>query len=263
MKQVIINADDFGMSEAVNYGVIKAYRDGVVSSASIMINQAAAAHAILLLKEVPSLFVGLHVNLTTGSPVSSPDKVPTLVKQDGTYIGSKAFKTHTRAFSYEDAYTETKAQVERFRQLFGYYPAHLDPHSATDDNSAKALLNVAEEYGVHTGVPYKGVFTQSSEQQYRQVECPASPTGRYGEILSRGVEPEDFFKDTFSILKNRDNGKVTELHFPPGYIDQYVIAHSTLTLPRAKDLATLCSASLAGWIKDNAIKLISFGDLKR
>ena len=52
-KKVIINADDFGMSEAYNYGVIKALRDGVASSTTIMINQPAAEHAVSLLKEVP------------------------------------------------------------------------------------------------------------------------------------------------------------------------------------------------------------------
>ena len=124
-KKVIINADDFGMSEAYNYGVIKALRDGVASSTTIMINQPAAEHAVSLLKEVPGTYVGLHVNLTTGSPVSDPDKIPSLVKPNGEYIGSKDFKTHKKQFVYKDCYIETKAQVERFRELFGYYPTHI------------------------------------------------------------------------------------------------------------------------------------------
>lgn len=262
-KKIIINADDFGMSEAFNYGVVKAYKDGVVSSASIMVNQKSAVHAISLLKEVPNLYVGLHINLTTGTPVSNPRDIPTLVKPDGTYIGSKDFKTHKKHFLYKDAYIETKAQVEKYRELFGFYPTHIDPHSAMDDNSAKALLDVAKEYDIHVGVPYQGKFTQPSVDKYLQLEYPADLEGRYGEILNRGVRPEDFFDDEFSILKNKNNGKITELHFHPGYIDQYVLDHSTLTLPRARDLLTLCSASLAGWIKDNDITLVSFGDLKK
>lgn len=68
------------MSEGFNEGAIKALRDGVASSTTIMINQPAAEHAISLLKEVPGVYVGLHVNLTTGSPVSNPEKIPSLVK---------------------------------------------------------------------------------------------------------------------------------------------------------------------------------------
>lgn len=263
VKKVIINADDFGMSEAFNYGVIEGFRQGSVSSTSIMINQVAAAHAVSLLKEVPNLYVSLHVNLTTGSPVSDPKDIPTLVKADGTYIGSKDFKTHKKQFSYEDAYTETKAQVEKFKDMFGFYPTHIEPHSAMDDNSAKALLDVAHEYGVHAGVPYKGSFIQPSSDDYEQLEYPADLSGKYGEIINRGVRPEDFFDDAFDILKNKDNGKVTELHFHPGYVDQYIVDHSTLVLPRVTDLQTLCSRSLAGWLEDNDIQLVSFGDLKK
>ena len=263
VKEIIINADDFGMSRAFNYGVVEAFRNGCVSSTSIMINQEAARHAISLLKEVPDLYVGLHVNLTTGSPVSEPKTVPSLVKPDGTYIGSKDFKTHKKQFSYDDAYTETKAQVNKYKELFGFYPTHIEPHSAMDENSAKALLDVAHEYGIHAGVPYKGHFVQPSENEYEQVEYPADLAGKYGDIINRGVRPEDFFEDAFDILKNKENGKVTELHFHPGFVDQYIVDHSTLVLPRVTDLNTLCSRSLAGWLEDNEIKLTNFGDLKK
>lgn len=260
-KKIIINADDFGMSEAFNYGVIKAYREGVVSSCSIMINQEAAPHAISLLKEVPDLYVGLHVNLTTGNPVSAPAKIPSLVKGDGSFIGSHEFKTHQKTFTYEDALTETQAQIERYRALFGFYPTHIEPHSAMDDNSAKALLDAAQEYGVHADVPYQGRFVQPDPKAYAQLEYPIDDD--YMAVLDRGVTPEDFFSDRFGILKHRDNGLITELHFHPGYLDQYVFDHSTLTLPRVRDLATLCSQSLKGWLQDQDIATVSFGDLKK
>lgn len=260
-KKIIINADDFGMSEAFNYGVIKAYREGVVSSSSIMINQEAAPHAISLLKEVPDLYVGLHVNLTTGNPVSDPQKIPTLTKPDGSFIGSRDFKTHKKTFTYEDALTETKAQIEKYRDLFGFYPTHIEPHSAMDDNSSKALLDAAKEYGIHAAVPYQGHYVQPDASEYAQLEYPVDDN--YMAILDRGVRPEDFFSDRFGILKHRDNGLITELHFHPGYLDQYIFDHSTLTIPRVRDLATLCSQELKGWLVDQDIQPISFGDLKK
>ena len=260
-KKVIINADDFGMSEGFNYGVIKALRDGVASSTTIMINQPAAEHAISLLKEVPGTFVGLHVNLTTGRPVSDPEKIPSLVKPNGDYIGSKDFKTHKKQFVYEDAYTETKAQVERFKDLMGYYPQHIEGHSAMDDQFDKALLDVAKEYGIHTDVMYKGKFVQPSPDKYLQVEEKLTP--KVGEIINRGATPEDFFNDSYDLLKEADNGLVTALHFHPGFVDAYILDHSTLTLPRVRELQALTSDSLKGWLKDHDIEAISYGDLKK
>ncbi|BDR55465.1 ChbG/HpnK family deacetylase [Xylocopilactobacillus apis] len=260
-KKIIVNADDFGMSEAFNYGVIKAFREGIVSSTSIMINQEAASHGISLLKEAPDLYVGLHVNLTTGNPVSDPKEIPSLVKPDGSFIGSKDFKTHKKLFSYKDALKETKAQINRFREMFGFYPTHIEPHSAMDDNSAQALIDCAKEYKIHTAVPLKGEYVQPSPELYEQVESPVNED--YMSILDRGVQPEDFFNDRFGILKNENNGLITELHFHPGFVDQYILDHSTLTLPRVRDNETLCSEELKGWIIDHDIELISFGDLKK
>lgn len=260
-KKVIINADDFGMSEGYNYGVIKAVRDGVVSSTTIMINQFAAPHAVSLLKEVPKVYVGLHVNLTTGKPVSSPKKVPSLVKPNGEYIGSKDFKTHKKQFVYKDCYTETKAQVERFKELLGYYPTHIEPHSAMDDQSNKALIDVAKEYDLHYDVLYQGKFIQPAPEQYLQVEEKINK--KISEIINRGSRPEDFFNDSYDLLKEKDNGLVTALHFHPGFIDAYILDHSTLTIPRVRDLETLCSTALRRWLKNNDLELISYGDLKK
>ena len=154
-KKVIINADDFGMSEAYNYGVIKALRDGVASSTTIMINQPAAEHAVSLLKEVPGTYVGLHVNLTTGSPVSDPDKIPSLVKPNGEYIGSKDFKTHKKQFVYKDCYIETKAQVERFREFLVKLKSNGQEYKRLQSlgGSVKQLLN--RHLGLSTNHNYR------------------------------------------------------------------------------------------------------------
>lgn len=261
VKKVIINADDFGMSEAFNFGVIKALRDGIASSTTIMINQPAAVHAISLLKEVPGTYVGLHVNLTTGSPISNPAKIPSLAKASGNFIGSKNFKNHTAQFNYDDCYTETKAQVERFRELLGYYPTHIEPHSAMDNQSSKALIDVAKEYGLHYNVSYKGKYLQPNPEKYLQVEEKLD--SKVAEIINRGARPEDFFNDSYDLLKEKDNGLVTALHFHPGFLDAYILDHSTLTLPRVRDLETLCSASVKGWLTDHEIETISYGDLKK
>lgn len=94
-----------------------------------------------------------------------------------------------------------------------------------------------------------------------QVEEKLNP--KIAEIINRGARPEDFFNDSYDILKDKDDGLVTALHFHPGFVDSYILDHSTLTLPRVRDLQTLCSKSLKGWLEDHDIQLISYGDLKK
>lgn len=80
-KQLIINADDFGLTSGVNQAVMDCSQQGSVSSATLMVNTAASEEAASLARSNPNLGLGLHFNLTLGRPVSTPVKVPSLVDQ--------------------------------------------------------------------------------------------------------------------------------------------------------------------------------------
>src|SRR5690606_17555925 len=81
--RLIVNADDFGLSQAVNRGVIAAHRDGIVTSASIMVNAPAFEHALELARAHPALDIGVHLTLTELAPVAPPGTVPSLLGDDG------------------------------------------------------------------------------------------------------------------------------------------------------------------------------------
>lgn len=81
--QKIFNADDFGISKGVNAAIVKAHREGILNSASLMINQKYAAEAVKLAKEMPELEMGLHVNLTNEYPAASVQEIPLLVDGQG------------------------------------------------------------------------------------------------------------------------------------------------------------------------------------
>lgn len=81
--QKIFNADDFGISKGVNAAIVKAHREGILNSASLMINQKYAAEAVKLAKEMPELEMGLHVNLTSEYPAASAQEIPLLVDGQG------------------------------------------------------------------------------------------------------------------------------------------------------------------------------------
>ena len=88
-KKLIVVADDFGFSEAYNYGVIKAYKEGVVCALSLMSNMAAVPHAVKLWqRECPAVPQLQHTNIVQYRPVSAPEKVAPLVHEEGLFYRS-------------------------------------------------------------------------------------------------------------------------------------------------------------------------------
>ncbi len=83
MKRLLLSADDFGLSPAVNEGIERAHRDGLLSTASLMVAGAAAADAVARARRLPELRVGLHVVAIEGPAVLPPAEIPLLVDPGG------------------------------------------------------------------------------------------------------------------------------------------------------------------------------------
>ena len=83
MFRRIFNADDFGISHGVNTAIEKAYRDGILNSASLMVNQKYADEAVSMARKMPHLEMGLHLNLTNETPAADAKMIPLLVDQNG------------------------------------------------------------------------------------------------------------------------------------------------------------------------------------
>ncbi|GKU24266.1 PTS cellbiose transporter subunit IIC [Clostridium folliculivorans] len=253
MIDVIINADDFGMSEAFNYGVIKGYKDGVVSSTTLMVNMEAAEHAVSLAKSFPDLFIGQHTNLVLGKPCSNPQEIPSLVDEKGYFWSSSYYRNGSKKFVYEDVKKETIEQMEKFKELLGYYPQHIEGHSVFGEVIEKVFKDIALEYNIHASL-----FSEKLEG-YKETVGP-NDFKVMMDIMSKGISVDNILNDDLNLL-NCD-GKIVELHFHPGYLDQFILDNSTLTLPRCKDLDTLCDGKVVNWFKEQPIRRISFGDLR-
>lgn len=143
--KLIINADDFGFSESINNGIIEAYNEGLISSTTIMINMPYALDAISKWKQNGYHTMGLHINLTQESPVSN--NVETLVDHNNIFHKHRKVENEEVKISYEDAYKEIKAQIEKLKS-YDIKIDHLDYHHNIHLNPAirKALINLALEY---------------------------------------------------------------------------------------------------------------------
>lgn len=129
MRLLIVNADDFGLNEAANAGIIDTHRAGAVTSTTLMANAPAAGAAAELAGAHPALGVGLHFNLTWGSALADPSLVPALVDGAGRFHGREmlARRAMTGQLPQTQVATELAAQWQRLLEL-GIQPTHVDSH---------------------------------------------------------------------------------------------------------------------------------------
>ena len=128
--RLVVNADDFGMSPAISRGILRAHREGIVTSTSLLGNCADLDAARAALAEAPGLGVGVHLALVGGGPVADPASVPSLLAADGRFHGrGTAFIAAwtKRRIDAADVEREFDAQVARVRAA-GIAIDHLDTH---------------------------------------------------------------------------------------------------------------------------------------
>jgi predicted glycoside hydrolase/deacetylase ChbG (UPF0249 family) len=150
--RLIVHADDFGISESVNHGVVDAHRRGIVTSTSVMANGAAFEHAVALAKECPTLDVGVHLTLTEEKPVGAP--AAGLVDANG------RFPPHALQFAARYALgkiplravrVELDAQICRVLER-GLPVSHLDGHQHVHvlPGIAGVVAELARAHGIRT-----------------------------------------------------------------------------------------------------------------
>jgi chitin disaccharide deacetylase len=136
-RRLIVNADDFGLSRSVNEAVVRAHREGILTTTSLMVNEPGFDEAVRLARENPKLGVGLHLTLLMGHSALPPEKIPGLVNSRGEFSNNPVgvgmsyfFKRSLR----EQLRAEIHAQFEKFRatglpldHVNGHLHLHLHP----------------------------------------------------------------------------------------------------------------------------------------
>jgi chitin disaccharide deacetylase len=134
-KYLIVNADDFGQSPGINRGIITAHRDGIVTSASLMVRWPAAAEAADYARRHPSLSVGLHIDLGEQ------------ILRAGEWVPLYSVVPLQEEMAVRD---EISRQLDLFDGLVGHAPTHLDSHQHVHlREPARAIVaEIAERLGV-------------------------------------------------------------------------------------------------------------------
>ncbi|QXJ37243.1 hypothetical protein BV455_00505 [Parageobacillus caldoxylosilyticus] len=240
----IINADDFGYSKGVNYGILEAFQHGVVTSTTMMVNMPGTEHAARLAKENPELGVGIHFVLTCGKPILAD--VPSLVNEDG------EFRKRDVQLLYadpDDIERELTAQLETFLS-FGLTPTHIDSHHHVHEHPCvfPIVQKLAEQYDL----PIRPV---RSEKPHRLRTVDVFISQFYG----RGLTKEYFL----SLFDEVNDGQTVEVMCHPAYIDVPLFTGSSYCSERINELSILTDPYVRKALENCGVKLITYRELKQ
>jgi chitin disaccharide deacetylase len=130
VRRLVVNADDFGRSESINEAVIRAHRDGILTTASLMVNEPACGRAVELARQHPGLGVGLHLTFLCGRSGLPHARIPRLVNERGEFSTSPA-ATGFRYFFLRGLREQLRAEIHeqfaRFRRT-GLVLDHVNGH---------------------------------------------------------------------------------------------------------------------------------------
>jgi hopanoid biosynthesis associated protein HpnK len=272
-RRLIVNADDFGRSRSINEAVIRSHREGILTTASLMVNEEACAEAIELAKQHPTMGVGLHLTLLMGHSALSPREIPGLVNERGEFLDDPVkvgFKYFFRRELREQLRKEIHAQFARFRatglpldHVNGHLHLHLHP------TVFRILMEDAENLGIErmrlTRDPFwMDVPLARGQRLYRamhaMIYCILS--GRAGARLR-----EKKIRHTQRVFGLLQNARVDEAYvlkllpvLPAGESELY--SHPSLDNFKP-EFDAMISPRVKEQVKKLGIELIRYQDLSR
>jgi len=269
-KQLIVNADDYGLSRGVNIGIIEAAERGVVTSASMMVNLDGFDEAVALAQSCPSLSFGLHLNLTNGKPLS---RAPSLTRATGEFFSLPSLITRASLglVRASEVRQECEAQIDRMIAA-GFQPTHLDSHRHVHAHPIlwNAVLDAAESRRVsNVRIPCESLSVNASEWRASLKKVGLLIGSALSRRSAKGNVADHFFGISLqggvsfaarlsALIPDLPLG-TTELMTHPGYLDSTLSQHDDYTWQREEELKVLCSAELRDLLVRHGIELASFG----
>jgi len=288
VKSLIVNADDLGWTEGVNRGILEAFQHGIVTSASLLANGAAFAGGVAAARSAPGLGVGVHLNLSDGSPLASQITITSLLNKEGEFAGGPERLLLRRARNgllLAEVEKEWDAQIRKVRDA-GITPTHLDGHKHVHmlPGLFEIALKLAKRHNIgairvsleasslraalasggkqNSGVVLKqGVQARGLKLLARDAREQAGRAGistadyfcgiaQTGELTREGVE---------QFLKSLPAG-TTELMCHPGYADAALKKTPTrLQVSRETELRILTDTGIRNLVASLGIRLIDYG----
>ncbi|GGF20097.1 carbohydrate deacetylase [Halobacillus andaensis] len=248
MKKLIINADDFGYSRGVNFGIIDSFQLGVLTSTTFMTNMPGRDQAAKLAKDNPSLGVGVHLVLTCGRPLLDTHR--TIVDAQGDFRNLR-FYQGAFTIDYEEVYDEWKAQIEKFLS-YGLNPTHLDSHHHINSfgEMPKVFMRLAKEYDL----PVRNNMSDDVMEKFKN--NGVKTTSSFSYLIETALKNGESLDELF------DQHDTVEVMAHPAYLDKKLLSTSSFTYPRVDEVEFLTDQGRVELIRSRKdIRTSTFQDL--
>ena len=279
-KKLIVNADDFGRTPGVSEGILRACKEGIVTSLTAMMNMAGAATALQRAsEECPRVGLGVHLVFTSGRPLIMPEWVSSLVDSHGYFLSQDAIGADPDRIDLGELKAELKAQIKTFQNATGHMPDHVDMHHFThlQPRFFELYLELAHENQMPARLPFPRDETELALHAPTGLPIPpqeleAMIRANWELLKKYPVRSTDYFQGSFfgeqaltthllHILDSLPNG-TTELLTHPGLADEKLLKQSRYAAQREKELSILCDPAVKQHVADLNIQLVTFADLE-
>ncbi len=277
MRRLIVHADDFGLTERVNEGIVRAFRDGIVTSTSVMANGQAFEHAVELYRHSPGLDLGVHLTLVEETPVSPAERVPTLLGETDRFVDNAVTFSRRLLFgkiNLGEVRDELDAQIAKVVDS-GLHVSHLDSHQHVHvlPGVCDIVIALAKRYGIKVirlpREPLRGyMLTQPAKlarlsqlvvlnalcrlSSARNLKCADTFIGFfYGGQLSK--------TRLCDLVARLPNNQTCELMCHPGAADS-TCQYSHWHYNHVEELEALCDPEVYAQLQRNNVELISYNE---
>ncbi|HUA01554.1 MAG TPA: ChbG/HpnK family deacetylase [Candidatus Aquilonibacter sp.] len=287
MKELILNADDFGLTKGVNEGIVRSFREGVLTSTTLMATGPAFEDAAERARDNPNLGVGCHLVLTGGVAVAPPGEISSLVDKSGLLpesLGAFLVRVTSGKIRLTHIERELRAQIAKIRSA-GIEPTHLDTHKHTHAHPVvlKVLARVAKDLGIerlrkpaehlHDSWRLMCSETGASAKQVAAVAAVRILSTNFASVSRRYglVSPDRFLGVAVTgqlgpnalchLIDTLDEGR-TEIMLHPGICDEDLVrTGSRLQLQRELEMEGLLASQVRRAIEHHGVRLISYREL--
>lgn len=271
--KLLTQADDFGFTRGVTYGIVDSIDLGVLRNTGLFANSPSATFAVGFMKDRPQVCFGIDFNLVSGPTCTDPATIPDLVDSEGNLIRSnvrihdprwQSEEGRREMFPYEQVYREMRAQYDHFVELAGKKPGYLHGHSLSYETFREAIHRLSEETGVPVTNEIWDKFDHATMFDLRKNHPSpddaksASKTKSFDPISQLNKNPLKLVLDYGDELLAKPYALVGG---HAGYLDADLLSRTSLSIERIRDAELMQSQDFKQWIEENHVELITYYDL--
>ena len=280
MKALIVNGDDFGASRSINRAIIEAHREGVLTSASLVVNGEAFDDAVEQAENNPRLSVGIHLVLVQGRSTVPPVEIPDLVNPEG-YFSNSPVLAGLKYFFFKSLRIqiekELRAQMQRFistKLKLSHINSHLNIHMHPSIFSI--VLKLAEEFGVkNIRLPRDDLFLNlkldRSALVYKLLHSLIFNTlvkiyrkrllrhgFRFTDVVYGLLQSGNMYEMHVDGLLNNLKDGTSEMYFHPDSLPSENWHGKPVNYKCREEFHTLLSQRIKRIIRENSIRLVDY-----